>query len=76
MTFSSLRLYTNLLLALPKHITSATDLKTLTEKRHLLNRRKKGRKKRRVEGRKGYGGVIIAESWIFSTILQLDPFLH
>lgn len=78
MTFSSLRLYTNLVLALPKHIASATDLKTFTEKRHLLKRKKRGRKKKR--GSKGQGEghrrVIIAESWIFSTFLQLDPFLH
>lgn len=57
LTFSSLRLYTNLLLALPKHITSATDLKTLTEKRHLLNRRKKGRKKEEWKEGRDKGGI-------------------
>lgn len=71
LTFSSLRLYTNQVLALSKHITSATDLKTLTEKRHLLKRKKSGRKKKK-RGSKGQGEgcrrVIIAESWTFQHV--------
>lgn len=56
LTFSSLRLYTNQVLALPNYITPATDLKTLTEKRHLLKRKKRGRKKE--EGKQGTRGGI------------------
>lgn len=78
LTFSSRRLYTNWVLALQKHITAATDLKALTEERHLLKRKMRGRKKERgSKGQgEGYRGVLIAESWIFSTFFQLDLFLH
>lgn len=69
------RLYTNQVLTLPVHNTSATDPKTPTEKRHLLKKEEESRKKEKGGHMEGYRGVIIAEGRIFSTFLQLDAFL-
>lgn len=69
------RLYTNQVLTLPVHNTSATDPKTPTEKRHLLKKEEESRKKEKGGHMAGYRGVIIAEGRIFSTFLQLDAFL-